>query len=100
MVAGSRNRKFARAALNVAVELDAAAPFVERFTALAGLFRSNRAFRQLLITTRVPPDRKVAALRRALGEQLSGHRQPAAEPPGDRLGVVARIGQSPPGPRL
>ncbi len=70
MAAGSQTRKFARAALNVAVEMDAAAPLVERLTALAGLFRSNRTFRQLLITTRVPPDRKVAALRRALGERL------------------------------
>ena len=72
MAVGSQIRKFARAALNVAVELDAAAPFVERFTALAGLFRANRAFRQLLITTRMPADRKVAALRRALGQRLSG----------------------------
>ena len=70
MVAGSRSRNFARAALNVAVEMDAAAILVDRFVALAGLFRSNREFRQLLITTRVAPDRKIAALRRVLGDQL------------------------------
>ncbi len=72
MASKSQVRTFAQAALNVAVELDAAGPFVERFNSLAGFYRANRVFRQLLITTQVTPDRKVAALQQAFGAQLTG----------------------------
>ncbi len=71
MAINSQVRKFAQAALNVAVELEVAGPFVERFNTLAEFFRANRVFRQLLITTQVTPDRKVAALRQAFGAQLT-----------------------------
>ncbi len=72
MAINSQVRKFAQVALNVALELDAAGPFVERFNSLAGFYRANRVFRQLLITTQVTPDRKVAALQQAFGAKLTG----------------------------
>ncbi|MCH7859050.1 MAG: ATP synthase F1 subunit delta [Candidatus Marinimicrobia bacterium] len=71
MTAGPQARKFARAALKVAVTMRAVEGFLARFEYLAQAFRTNRAFRHLLITHRVPLDNKMEVLRQAFRDDLT-----------------------------
>ena len=71
MTAGPQARKFARAALKVAVTLGAVESFLARFEYLAQAFRTNRAFRHLLITHRVPLDNNMEVLRQAFRDDLT-----------------------------
>lgn len=71
MTAGPHARKFARAALKVAVTMGAVEDFLARFDYLARAFRANKAFRHLLITHRVPLDNKMEVLRQAFRDDLT-----------------------------
>ncbi len=71
MTAGLHARKFARAALKVAVTMGAVEGFLARFEYLAQAFRANKAFRHLLITRRVPLDNKMEVLRQAFRDDLT-----------------------------
>jgi F-type H+-transporting ATPase subunit delta len=71
MATGSKTRQFARAALHVAHTMGVAEEFLDRFGFLALAFRTNKAFRHLLITHRIPVDKKMEVLRQAFAEVLS-----------------------------
>ncbi|MCK4578951.1 MAG: ATP synthase F1 subunit delta [Candidatus Marinimicrobia bacterium] len=70
MAISNQGRRFAKAVFAVAEMMDAEEVFIERFSALAVLFRRNRAFRHLLITRRISVDDKMKAIKKVLGDQL------------------------------
>ncbi len=72
MAAGHKVRQFARAALKVAGTVGDLEGFLDRFGLLAQAFRENRALRHLLITRRMPTDKKVEVLQKAFGKALTG----------------------------
>ena len=63
-------RKFVRAALAVARELDAVDDLVDQLQLIKGLFRESHPFRHLLITRRIAAKDKLAILRKTFGEAL------------------------------
>ena len=71
MAGSSEARRFAKAAYRLAAQQGAPESFVERFGALASMFRQNKAFRHVIITHRIPVEEKLALLRSALAEGLS-----------------------------
>ena len=70
MATNARTTKFARAILNVAVEMQASEAFLPRMAALVALYHQSAVFRLLLITTHLSVDDKLAALKAACGKQL------------------------------
>ncbi|MFC1483571.1 ATP synthase F1 subunit delta [Candidatus Neomarinimicrobiota bacterium] len=72
MPAGSETRRFARAALKVASELDLVDSLLERFQLLEQIYRDHKAFRHLMITQRIPVEKKVEILRRIFTDHLTG----------------------------
>jgi len=72
MAASPKARQFARAALRVAATLGLVDSFLDRFGLLARAFRENKAFRHLLITHRMPLEKKLEVLHRALANVLTG----------------------------
>ncbi|MCH7497195.1 MAG: ATP synthase F1 subunit delta [Candidatus Marinimicrobia bacterium] len=71
MAGNSEARRFAKAAYRLAAQQGVPDSFVERFRALASMFRQNRAFRHVIVTHRIPVKEKMAVLRSALAEGLS-----------------------------
>jgi F-type H+-transporting ATPase subunit delta len=71
MPAGSEARQFARAAFRVAAKLDLVDSLLERFQLLEQIYRNNKAFRHLMITQRIPVEKKLELLRRIFDEHLT-----------------------------
>jgi F-type H+-transporting ATPase subunit delta len=71
MPAGSETRQFARAALRVASKLGLLDSLLEHFQLLEQIYRHHKAFRHLVITQRIPVDKKVEILRRIFAEHLT-----------------------------
>lgn len=72
MPAGSETRQFARAMLRVASKLDLLDSLLERFQLVEQIYREHKAFRHLMITQRIPVDKKMETLRRIFAEYLTG----------------------------
>ena len=71
MPASAKTRHFARAAFRVAATLGMVEGFLDRFELLAGAYRGNRAFRHLLLTQRMPVEKKMAVLHQAFADVLT-----------------------------
>ncbi len=71
MATGTKSRHFARSAFSVAAKLGVVDDFLDRFELLSRTFRENKAFRHLLITHRIPVERKMEVLHRAFGKVLT-----------------------------
>lgn len=72
MPVGSETRQFARATLRVASKLDLVDSLLERFQLLEQIYRDHKAFRHLMITQRIPAEKKVEILRRIFADHLTG----------------------------
>ncbi|UCH62941.1 MAG: ATP synthase F1 subunit delta [Fidelibacterota bacterium] len=71
MATGAKARHFARAVFSVAAKLGEVDDFLDRFELLSLTFRENKAFRHLLITHRIPIERKMEVLHSAFGKALT-----------------------------
>jgi F-type H+-transporting ATPase subunit delta len=71
MPAGSETRQFARAALRVASKMDLLESLLERLQLLEQIYRSHKAFRHLMITQRIPIERKMEILHQVFGDHLT-----------------------------
>jgi F-type H+-transporting ATPase subunit delta len=71
MPAGSETRQFARAALRVASQVNLVDSLLERFQLIEQVYREQKAFRHLMITQRIPIEKKMETLRRIFAEYLT-----------------------------
>jgi F-type H+-transporting ATPase subunit delta len=69
--AGAETRRFARAVLKVAAQLDLVDSLLERFQLLEQIYRDQKAFRHLLITQRIPVGKKVEILKQIFHDHLT-----------------------------